>query len=386
MERNEEYQSWLEGEPGLLWIYGGPGKGKTMMSIYLTQQLERTHGRNVIYFFCSSGHQTRNTATAVIRTLLWQLVTKHPSISRLFEPYQDPPERMQALLSTQGTLWELFRQAIQGTGLETMYCLIDGLDECDDASARWLAVQFANLAQENDNGVLRLLVVSRGMLDFRLVKQIHLDHDNDHSIRADIETFASARMSVLSQRLQLSDGFRSRIQLELLRKAGRTFLWVGYAMNELLAKETSLEVQEAIDDLPTELPELYGRMLRKIASNRWGVITTILNWIIVAIRPLTLGELSAAVTWQIPGNMERSQYVMDHITICEPFISVQDGVVLFVHQSAKEYLLRRSKDGCNPVPGVSTSQSDMHMSLAKSCLNTLDKDSLSMRLYTGQIT
>jgi hypothetical protein len=373
IEKNKTYQAWLEAEPSLLWIYGGPGKGKTMLSIYLTQQLEQKYNGNVIYFFCSSGHQNRNTATAVICTLLWQLIGKQPGLARLVDPYREPLERMQALLSTPGSLWEIFIKCLRSTELEGMYCLIDGLDECEDAAARWLAVQFAALAQNTGRCCLHLLVVSRGMLDFRHVKQIHLDPDNDHNISADIEAFMSERMSELSERLQLSDGFRSILQRELLLKAGGTFLWVGYAMNELLAKETSLEVQEAIDDLPAELPALYGRMLRRILSNKRDTITTILNWVVVAIRPLTLVELSAAVTWQIPENMERLQYTMDHISICEPFISVQNGVVLFVHQSAKEYLLRKGGDGIDIVRGVSTSRADMHMSLAKSCLDALDK-------------
>src|ERR1700712_2856456 len=38
---NENYQSWLSGSSQLLWILGGPGKGKTMMSIFLTEELER---------------------------------------------------------------------------------------------------------------------------------------------------------------------------------------------------------------------------------------------------------------------------------------------------------------------------------------------------------
>jgi hypothetical protein len=372
MERNEKYQSWLEGGPSLLWIYGGPGKGKTMMSIYLTQQLERKYGQNVIYFFCSSGHQTRNTATAVIRTLLWQLLTKRPSLSRLVEQYQDPPERMQALVSTQGTLWELFSKAIQVTELGSIHCVIDGLDECDDASARWLAVQFATLAQEKNNGVLNLLVVSRGMLDFGHVKQIHLDPDNDHNVAADIENFASAGISVLSRRLQLSDHFCSKIQGELLRKAGGTFLWVGYAMNELLAKETSLELQEAMDDLPTELPALYSRMLRRVASNKRETIVAMLNWIALAIRPLTPSELCAAITCQIPGDFDRSQYTSDLVTICQPFISVQNGTVLLVHQSAKDYLLRKGRTTDGFEEDLPTSIANAHLPLANACLDALE--------------
>ena len=62
------YRAWLEGVTRLLWICGGPGKGKTMLAIYLTQQLEKD--QNVVYFFCSGQYKERLDGAAILRTLL----------------------------------------------------------------------------------------------------------------------------------------------------------------------------------------------------------------------------------------------------------------------------------------------------------------------------
>jgi hypothetical protein len=136
VERNETYKAWLCGDPSLLWIFGGPGKGKTMLSFYLTQQFDKLQNREVIYFFCSSEHPTRSTATAIIRTLLWQMIVIRPKLTKVISPYFDPPERTQAMLSTPGSLWEIFAKVTQSSELGKMQCLIDGLDECDDESSR----------------------------------------------------------------------------------------------------------------------------------------------------------------------------------------------------------------------------------------------------------
>ena len=36
------YYSWLQSHSQLLWISGGPGKGKTMLSIFLAEHLKAT--------------------------------------------------------------------------------------------------------------------------------------------------------------------------------------------------------------------------------------------------------------------------------------------------------------------------------------------------------
>jgi hypothetical protein len=107
-----------------------------MLSFYLTQQFDKLQNREVIYFFCSSEHPTRSTATAIIRTLLWQMIVIRRKLTKVISPYFDPPERTQAMLSTPGSLWEIFAKVTQSSELGKMQCLIDGLDECDDESSR----------------------------------------------------------------------------------------------------------------------------------------------------------------------------------------------------------------------------------------------------------
>jgi hypothetical protein len=38
---NETYASWLASQSQFLWLSDGPGKGKTMLSIFLTEELEK---------------------------------------------------------------------------------------------------------------------------------------------------------------------------------------------------------------------------------------------------------------------------------------------------------------------------------------------------------
>lgn len=264
IEQREEYNTWLSGDSEILWICGGPGKGKSMLSIYLTQRLELQHPGHVFYFFCSSDDQKLSTATAVLRTIMWQIITKRPELAKVVSVYFNnifnesiDSRKTQATLATKGALWQIFTQLLSEKGFGPAYCLIDGLDECDAMSTRWLASQFTQLAHVGNQHDLHIIIVSRDVPELKHVKRIRLDPDNDEEIAQDVKQFTSVRVQELSRRFSLSRDVSIQVQKELIRKAEGTFLWIGYAMDELLTKRTWYQVQEAVNDLPVALPALY---------------------------------------------------------------------------------------------------------------------------------
>jgi hypothetical protein len=79
--QKEEFINWTTSDGGLLWISGGPGLGKTMLSIYLTEYLasfltplEDGQYHYSTFFFCDAKDDTRNSSVAIVRGLLFQLL------------------------------------------------------------------------------------------------------------------------------------------------------------------------------------------------------------------------------------------------------------------------------------------------------------------------
>ena len=72
----------------LLWIKGDPGKGKTMLLCGATDELGKSNADNLSFFFCQGTNSYLNNATAVLRGLLYLLVSQQPSLaSHLRERY-----------------------------------------------------------------------------------------------------------------------------------------------------------------------------------------------------------------------------------------------------------------------------------------------------------
>jgi hypothetical protein len=222
---------------------------------------------------------------------------------------------------------------------------------------------------------VRICVVSRDILELRPLRQILLDPDNNDKVDTDIETFTSLKMSDLVRRHNLSEDLSSQIQAQLLQKAEGTFPWIGYAVNELLTKATTVQVLEAPEELPTALPSLYSRMIRNIPVEKLHTCISILRWVALAVRTLTVHELADAVEWHVPSELTPDQAAQDYISMCKSLIFLQCGRVVLVHQSVKDYLLRTHPDDDPLVESVRVKKAESHLAMADRCIKVLAGDS-----------
>jgi Cdc6-like AAA superfamily ATPase len=139
---NEDFKSWEENGI-LLRITGGPGQGKTMLSIFLTKrlkqkqlQLQQNKAREVVFFFCTNN----DDAVSILRGLIYQLLREQPQLVRFIAPYLEHENQSKLVLFSYEALWSRFLDMLQDAELATV-CIIDGIDECDNDSVRNTNVQ-----------------------------------------------------------------------------------------------------------------------------------------------------------------------------------------------------------------------------------------------------
>jgi hypothetical protein len=375
-------QSLLSGEIRLLCIQGGPGKGKTMLSIFLTQELKRTG--KVIYFFCQADDEARRSATYVLRSLIWQLTIQHPATAQHLVHYLYPPDKNPSVLASKETLWSIFVRITDDLDFTGSFCLLDGFDECDDESQRWLAMKLTDLCKahegRSEDKSMRIMIVSRpGIPALSASKRIVLDPDHSDQISHDIRAFVRWKVQSLSIQVEhLSDhtraGFEAKMQNELLTRAEGTFLWVGFAMIELLKKRTLTQMEEAIQELPVGLTGMYDRMLLQIDSRHRAACAKILRWVSCAMRPLSSHELHAVIGSEPSGLLSTKQNTLDCLTICGPFITISNGMVNLVHESARDYLALPRDSKATALECFHLQPSLVHLKMATMCLVYIQYD------------
>ena len=127
---NPKFQSWRNHEQSrLLWIKGGPGKGKTMLLCSIIDELKSARDPSLLsFFFCQATDERLDNAMAVLRGLIFLLVTQQP---RLILHVRKEHDRVgNQLFSDWIPLSEVFTDILNDPNLSRTCLIIDALDEC----------------------------------------------------------------------------------------------------------------------------------------------------------------------------------------------------------------------------------------------------------------
>jgi hypothetical protein len=390
IKSNKLYNSWLHARSQLLWLSGGPGKGKTMLSIFLVEELEQRAKKSqdalLVQYFCDNRDEKKNTAVAIIRGLIFQLLRGR---SKLFDYILlDFKIQRESLFSSSSfeALWRIFETMICDPVLGTVYCVLDGLDECEEASLEVLLKKFKALfsTKFNESSMchLKLIAVSRDLPEFipeilSAFPRVRLDPDADSEINSDIHRFVEVKVNELSKYRQYPEPLHVHVKKVFLNRAEGTFLWVGIVANEL-RKYKATEVESALNLFPSGLEELYARMLLQIDVDRRDTAAQILRWVVMAVRPLTLSELSAAIETNVRPTIGFScdERIRDQVTFCGYFLTIKEEEVGLIHQSAKNYLLRQTPDSNPKLEFFRIKEEAGNLEITRKCLDYLQNGAL----------
>ncbi|KAH6867370.1 ankyrin repeat-containing domain protein [Thelonectria olida] len=374
-QRNE-FDQWQASEGGLLWISGGPGMGKTMLSIYLTEHLEgRLHRKTheprdiLIYFFCDLKDNKRNNAISIIRGLLFQLVEHNAQLlEHLLVTYKIQGDQ----LFQEGAfeaLWKIFLKIVNDPNISCVSCIIDGLDECEPASLECLLAKIKLIPQHTSK--LRIILMSREhpkCIETSLGQfpRIRLDPDAKAEVSSGLEQYISTRVADLARDGNYPAKLTSYVKETLREHSKGKYLWVSFVIKDLSIIEVS-DVEAHLDQLPQGLDAYYERMLQQVEPNKQTLVCSILRWCTFAARPLELEELGDALGIQQSKSLSREEILRGNLACCGHFVALSEmqrtlswttstltapnlhtnpacssiTVVGLVHQSAYDFLTQR---------------------------------------------
>jgi ankyrin repeat protein len=355
-----------------------------MLSVFLTEHLEGhfkdTADVKVVYYFCN--YLLRGTnSNDVLRTLLYQMLQNETqAASSLFDRYFSSEAKTKSTLSEFVPLWTMLETVLrQRLQHHRIIFVLDGMDECDPNSVLEISKKLAKMpAGEQWSTNLQTIVISRDIPRLRILPRIKLDPDHEEDVGRDIRSFVTERVTGLSFLDGYTEEFRVDLEKALLKRAAGTFLWIGFAVSELHRQETCSAVLQTARSFPVGLDAFYGRMLLQVDERRRSIVKYVLQWVALAERRLRLEEVGVIVDAIAEPGLTKEQAIRDVIRECGPMLRTETEksryspstrtMVVLVHQSARDYLLRRQPDCDNILEAFRVVPSNAHLEITRTCL------------------
>ncbi|WXC44635.1 hypothetical protein QX201_004370 [Fusarium graminearum] len=272
-----------------------------------------------------------NNATAVIRGLIYLLVVQQPCLlSHL---------RANIHWDSRVAIEDLFRKIVADPVLEEAYLIVDALDECREDLEFLLEMLSSPIPR------IKWIVSSRNRVEIkealkqsssRLALSLEL---NEESVSQAVRHFIDHRTRDLARKKKLKAEVAQKVHRHLIQHANGTFLWVGLVCQRL-TRCREWEISRQLLQLPKGLNELYARMMEQIrTSESCDSYIRLLAIVSTVFRPLTISELMAMEPLEVD-----EESICDFIRECGSFLTTRDTTILFVHQSAKDFLLEKSSE------------------------------------------
>ncbi|RYP31995.1 hypothetical protein DL767_005440 [Monosporascus sp. MG133] len=316
---NAEFQRWRHEEHSrLLWIKGDPGKGKTMLLCGIIDELKGSIGDTALlsFFFCQATDQRINSATAVLRGLIYLLAKQQPSlVPRIRERYNDGGKQLFEGANAWVTLSQIFTSILEDPNLQSTFLIVDALDECvTDIS---LLLDFI-VAKSPMLSRVKWIVSSRNWPNIKeqmdlATQKVRLCLElNEDSIYTAVDIYIQNKVDQLAKLKKYDDKTRDAVHGHLSSNANDTFLWVSLVYQIHDSDEADLCKQTLVT-----MSTVY--------------------------RPITVTELTTFVE-TLEDLSDDYEALEEIVGLCGSFLTLRDRAVYFVHQSAKDFLLKKAFD------------------------------------------
>ncbi|KAK4222132.1 hypothetical protein QBC38DRAFT_100666 [Podospora fimiseda] len=281
--RWDSFPDWLQRGEGCYWINGKAGSGKsTLMKFVWGHPDGLTHLAKwaadgplltASFFFWYLGSPLQKSETGLLRSLLHDILAQQPGLIPTIMP-----ELCQEIAKSQGaylaepslpelTRWFQILASDLPQHQQARFCFfIDGLDEFagDHFDLKNLFIKTAS-----ESKTVKFVLSSRPLTTFTEAFKSFPNLRLQDLTQKDIYKYAN---STLSDRLlpTFGDDWKAFLN-EIVAKSSGVFIWVSLVAKSLLSGirdgDTVSELRVRLDELPSDLKELYQHMLDRIPPN-----------------------------------------------------------------------------------------------------------------------
>lgn len=360
------------------------------------------------FFYSERDGELQRSHYNMLRCIFYEILSQHEALFyRYFQSEYRAQREMHKRSNSDLAEWDyeslkrILSSMTDFSPVNRLYLIIDAVDESDDDDRRDILNLMFNLCSKPKDCVIKIFLASRpiGILsktnDCGSFGSKHLSIELQDQTKPDITRFAYSFLKDLD-----FSSFLDQATKYIAENAQGVFLWVQLVKKELVAYDEAgrcaeKDIFEFLKSLPTELEELYQRMLNKMGRNKKDIRDGIrmFQLVLFASRPFVANEMLHALA--IPGDRETDFAVSQdsfaknipperRIIHCGGnFLEVKRSfgnaiyiyeaagrdIVQVMHQTVREFFLR--PDGFAAASDFKMNEKDAHVCISITCIRYL---------------
>lgn len=304
----------------ILWIFGGPGAGKSFLSTSIVKQLfeqaelavsNGVPAKSVAYFFVKENNETLRDANVILKTLAWQIAAQDQN----FRQHAINICKQRSLTAVAEQTWNhMFLNYYNqpgGKDTQAVTILVDGLDEATPETRRTILGLMKDLVVSrgmNSHRAIRFAIIGRGSLksdvEFERLEKAYFIEVSRTKNQSDIDSYIRKRLPEIKVLLQLAskkpDGVKkakkegNKILKTVSEGAEGVCLWARLLLDSLIEKDLP-RIKATLEHPPSSLDGMIFSVFDRIDKDKVieeSVMRKMLLFMTYSRRPLLFGELN----------------------------------------------------------------------------------------------
>ena len=323
LEKETLFTAWSEQRIPILWIFGGPGSGKSHLSRWAINYLETLYvqdqgnpsGVAVAFFYVKENEAQLRDANTILKTLAWQIAHVDPVFKKHAVEVCKFKKKIITPEETWSNLFLAFYKPIR-TVDHSAILVIDGLDEASKFVRATILGLCKDLLVQDSSGVrLRVQVAIIGRItlkgDMEFEREEKFIEVSPEKNKDDIDKYIEKRLSELEllkklekldkaqirkptkqQSKPIAPSVRRKLKDKILTSADGIFLWAQLLLDQIQKKEAH-EIEKILNSPPQSLEDMVRHVFERLAAEEddLNTIKQLLSWMAYARRPLCFGEI-----------------------------------------------------------------------------------------------
>ncbi|CAD0108605.1 unnamed protein product [Aureobasidium uvarum] len=343
----QDLLNFTRGDKQILAITGPPGCGKSVLSSWIEERLQRRLGQkthSTVIFSFDSDVPSETTSLALAKSLVLQLMDIRLGNVHMFKAI------VQAYNSSSSAdmehhLWNAIDVAFSDSSEPTMI-VIDGLDQLRD-NKKQVCERISKLSTAHHS--LKSIILSRTKTLPETWQTFEISPDHVHD---DIQHIAKHRLQSCAAYRKKNDADRQRLLEDVTKKANGSFLWLLLAMDLLRSPKLP-------EDLDANFKQLEGT-LDEMIKKRAGLVDfadsdvkLMISYMMVTERPLSVHELYDVLQVDLQKKVNTRREIDLKSKFEKTFGLLRPdnaGLVKFMHPAIREHFIALQIKGEHLLP------------------------------------